>query len=62
MPLRSSLCIHINYSNCYTQQKHITCSGLLKTALNNDVLPTFVQCCLTILISIVTPDRRLIQA
>ena len=28
------------YSNCYTQQKRITCSGLLKTALNNVLLPT----------------------
>ena len=42
-------------------KKRTTCLGLLKTALNNVFCP-ICSMLLTILFSIVTPDRRLFQA
>ena len=42
-------------------ENRTTCSGLLKTGLNNVLMPTLFNV-VNNLFSIVTPDRRLIQA
>ena len=43
-------------------QKGTTCSGLMKIALNNVLLPTLLKFVNNIVQHIVTPDYRLVQA